>query len=104
MQPTVCEKMTTLRRERRNVRGVWPRGGGQLADGMIHNDDPERIAAASRAFLGVDYRRERIARIKPRRSAWTKPLAIDGWIPRCAELQERLDAVTGAHVWRLASL
>jgi hypothetical protein len=72
---------------------------------MIHNDELERIAGVSSAFLSLDYRREFIAHIRPRGSAWTEPLAIGGRMrTRCAELQERLDAVTGAHVSRLASL
>jgi hypothetical protein len=79
--------------------------GSRLVDGMIHNDELERIAGACSAFLGLDYRREFIAHSRPRRPAWTEPLAIDGRIrTRCAELQESLDAITGAHASRLASL
>jgi hypothetical protein len=74
-------------------------------DAMIHKDELEWIARASSAYVGLDYRREFVAHIRSRRSACTEPLAIYGQIrTRCAELQERLDAVTGAHVSRAASL
>jgi hypothetical protein len=79
--------------------------GSRLMDVMIHKDELERIAGASSAYLGLDYRWQVIAHIRPRRSAWTEPLAIDGRIrTRCAERQESLDAITGAHASRLAGL
>jgi hypothetical protein len=54
--------------------------------------DPERVATAICLFLGVDYRPQLIAHIKPRSSAWTQPLVIDERIrERCTALQERLD-------------
>lgn len=57
--------------------------------------EPERVAGALCAFLGLEYRRELIAHIKPRRPAWTKPLTIDGRArERCEELQQRLDAIS----------
>jgi hypothetical protein len=64
--------------------------------------EPERAADSLCAFLGLDYRRELIAHVEPRRPAWTEPLTIDGQIrERCAELQARMDEVSVADVWRL---
>jgi hypothetical protein len=63
--------------------------------------EPERVAGALCTFLGLDYRPELIAHIKPRPPAWKEPLAIDCRIrERCAELQRRLDDVSLAEVSR----
>lgn len=64
--------------------------------------EPERVATALCTFLGLQYRPELIAHVRPRPPAWREPLAIDGRIrERCDELQERLDAVGVADVSRL---
>ena len=64
--------------------------------------EPERVAGALCSFLSLDYREALIAHIKPRRSTWKAPLAIDDRIrERCAELQGRLDEVSLAHISRL---
>ena len=54
--------------------------------------DPEGVAASVCRFVGLDYRRDLIAHIKPHRHVVSKPLEIDSRIrERCEELQERLD-------------
>jgi hypothetical protein len=63
---------------------------------------PEQVAGALCAFLGLDYRPELIAHIKPRRPAWMEPLAIDGRIrEKCVELQARLDEASATDLSRL---
>jgi hypothetical protein len=66
--------------------------------------EPERVGRALCAFLALEYRPGLVAYIKPRRPAWTEPLAIDDRIrERCADLQERLDRVSVAQVSRLVA-
>jgi hypothetical protein len=64
--------------------------------------EPERAADTLCAFLGLGYRQELIAHIKPRRPAWKEPLAIDSRIREgCVDLQRRLDAASVADQSRL---
>jgi hypothetical protein len=64
--------------------------------------DPERIVGALCSFLGLPYRPEIVAHVKRRRRPPNSPLAIDPGIrERCAELQERLDALSR---YQIASL
>jgi hypothetical protein len=64
--------------------------------------EPERSARALCAFLGLAFRRELIAHIKPRPPASTEPISIDQRIrERCVELQERLDRARLDQVTRL---
>jgi uncharacterized membrane protein YccC len=65
-------------------------------------DEPERVARALCAFLGLDYRRELIAHVEARRPAWKEPLTIHDRIrEQCNQLQKRLDEVSAAQMSRL---